>query len=449
MQKQKFSQHLITICIVAIIIAIISIYISTHYARDNFSYSIRTVPQNALNWIDPKTDNVPLFTEKKQHKLAQDYLQHYFSPWKSHDANYLMVLKNLKPVLEGTIHNYMRYPGYGINHLPNSAEWVKHIARNMDVAHFPNVAIKVITLENTNMRDLPTHQPAFGNFDEAGQGYPFDHLQVTSIAANTPAILIQKTHDGAWSFIITHNTQGWVPSPTLAIVDNHFIHRWETGHYVALTKNKISIVDHAGLMRFTAGIGKIFPITNNGSILIAVSDANQHAIIKMGKLDHSVAVKWPILLTQRNIAQIMNAMLGVKYGWGGMTDDSDCSLTAMNLFSTFGIWLPRNSVLQAYAWRGIDLRHRSLTEKEKIIQLHGIPFLTLFHKPGHIMIYLGEKQGRITIFQTVWGVDTRFLGRAGRAIIGSTVITPIDLGKHDVNVPQTWFDEVDRMVLVG
>lgn len=451
----RIKKMLLWVGIAILTITAIGIYIATHSARENFSYSIRAIPQNALNWVNSKTENIPLLTVQKQQALTAQYLAHYFSPWQ---PNFPTTFPYLKKELHYTADSYQRYPGYGINHLPNASKWIQAIAHNMAMAQFPNAHIRVITLARVNLRNLPTNQPSFGDFHEAGQGYPFDNLEVSSVAANTPAIIIQKSRDGAWCFIITSNIEGWVPTPTLAVVDDHFIQQWETGRYVALIKNAVPIADETGLVRFTADIGKIFPLAmrkkgvSSYRFLMAVSDANQHAVIKTGKLNASFATAWPMLSTPHNIASVMNAMLGMKYGWGGIDGDSDCSLTAMNLFSTFGIWLPRNSALQAAIGRSVDLQRLSSRKKEKAIIEKGVPFLSLLYipTPGHIMVYLGEKKGRAYIFQAVWGLETRsFLGRPGRAIIGSTVITPVDLGKSEINVPKTLLDQVGRLVVLG
>ncbi len=438
---------IITLSFIVIFILVASIYISKHTARENFTYSIQNISQNALIFVNSETQNKLLISNSAQKKLAQNYLQQYFSPWKHHNADYFLKLKELKNLIKHTIENYKNNPGYGINHLPNSKDWIKAISDNINLNNFPNAYHKAITIRNTNIRDLPTYQPSFGNFNQAGQGYPFDNLEVSSLPANIPALIIQKTRDGAWCYIITHNDEGWVPASTLAIVNQPFIHQWETKKYIVLIKNKIPIIDHQNNTLFRADIGQIFPETRHGFILIAVANSNQRAVIKLGRININSAVTFPLQATQKNIATIMNAMLGVKYGWGGMTRDSDCSLTVMNLFSTFGIWLPRASTLQADTGQIINLKNLTHAQKSKLIIAQGIPFLTLLHMPGHIVVYIGEKAGRIYIFQTVWGLHTdNFFGQKGRAIIGSTVIAPADLGVDDINVKKTWLDRMDRMI---
>jgi hypothetical protein len=74
----------------------------------------------------------------------------------------------------------------------------------------------------------------------------------------------------------------------------------------------------------------------------------------------------------------------------------------------------------------IDLQSLDPGQKEKIIIEKGIPYLTLLWRKGHIMLYIGELNGRALIFHNVWGIKTKdFRGREGRKIIGKAVITTL------------------------
>ena len=85
---------------------------------------------------------------------------------------------------------------------------------------------------------------------------------------------------------------------------------------------------------------------------------------------------------------------------------------------------------------GICFRN-SVNKKINIILEKGIPFRTLLYLKGHIMIYIGEYQGKPLIFHNTWGIKTvDFFGNYGRNIIGKTVITTLEVGKEIDN-----FDE--------
>ena len=118
-----------------------------------------------------------------------------------------------------------------------------------------------------------------------------------------------------------------------------------------------------------------------------------------------------------------------------MYQNRDCSATMKDLFSPFGIWLPRNSMDQAA--KGvvfIDLSRLSCKEKEKMIISKGIPYLTLIWLRGHIMLYIGSYKGRAMVFHNLWGIKTKsFLGKEGRKIVGHAAITTVSPGKDLYN----------------
>lgn len=429
----------------------IALYGEKHYAREDFAYAIASTPQNAFYFVDQKNQNAPLIDQTKQAQFAEQYLTHYFMPWQLSKHYPFFYIK--KAVIDN-YHYYFFHPGFGINHLRNSDTWLKKVYHNADIKDFPNTFVHAITVQNTDIRVLPTNQPIFDSFEKAGQGYPFDDLETTSLAANTPVLILQTTKDKAWSYIVTNNSDGWVPSPAVAVVDDNFIARFKTKNFIVLTQNHVVITDEHHVMQFTAGIGKILPeLTNKQAVnknhvevLIAVSDSEHRAVLKKAWISSDKTKSWPIAMTQFNIATMMNAMLGTKYTWGGMNGGSDCSLTTMNLFSSFGIWLPRHSSLQADMGKQITLSKLSHSQKKKIIVEQGVPFATVLYMPGHIQTYLGEKKGVIYVFQTVWGVHSEnVLLEPARAKIGKTIISKVDLGAGDINVKKTWLDRITKM----
>jgi hypothetical protein len=98
-----------------------------------------------------------------------------------------------------------------------------------------------------------------------------------------------------------------------------------------------------------------------------------------------------------------------------------------DFFAPFGIWLPRHSADQAKkVGTFIDLQKLDPEQKEQFILQQGIPYLSILWRKGHVMLYIGEQNGRALIFHNVWGLKTRDLrGREGRKIIGKAVITTL------------------------
>jgi hypothetical protein len=103
-----------------------------------------------------------------------------------------------------------------------------------------------------------------------------------------------------------------------------------------------------------------------------------------------------------------------------------------DFFAVFGIWLPRHSEDQVKeVGTYINLQGLPSEEKEKIILARGVPYLSLLWRKGHVMLYIGAKDGRALIFHNIWGIRTKDLaGREGRKIIGQAVITTLQPGQE-------------------
>ena len=121
-----------------------------------------------------------------------------------------------------------------------------------------------------------------------------------------------------------------------------------------------------------------------------------------------------------------------------MFGDRDCSALTRELFTPFGIWLPRNSVAQARTGAVNMLEGMTTEEKEEQILRNGVPFLSLVGMRGHIMLYVGKYNGRPAIFHNVWGVRTvEGSDTDGRFVIGRAVVTSITPGAELKNLYRT------------
>lgn len=140
----------------------------------------------------------------------------------------------------------------------------------------------------------------------------------------------------------------------------------------------------------------------------------------------------PLPFTYINAVNIANEFIDEPYGWGGLYGNRDCSAMTRDFFAPFGIWLPRHSEDQAkQLGQYIDLQDLDPEQKEKIILEQGVPYLSLLWRKGHIMLYIGNENGRALIFHNIWGLRTTDCdGKEGRKIIGKAVITTLHPGKE-------------------
>ena len=382
--------------------------------QDHTAYLTETVKEK---FILPVQDQV---------KINEDYDKTYFSVW-----------HNLNPVhssSEKVSLIFKRFAfslGYGENKKKHSASWLKKLQQNASLDNYPNTLKPAITTRSTNLRMLPTQGPHFYSSDGDISGWPFDNLQISSVPANTPIIICHLSTDKSWALVETSFAFGWVPVEDYAFVDENFIKTWESGHYAVIIKDKSVIYDVNGHFNLRTSIGQMFPLVKEMpeklEILTAAADENQNAIIKQGLVSPQVITLKPLPFTYSNAVTIANELIEEPYGWGGLYGNRDCSAMTRDFFAPFGIWLPRHSEDQAKkTGTFFDLQNLEPEQKEKFILEKGIPYLSLLWRKGHVMLYIGEQNGRALIFHNVWGLKTiDFDGTEGRKIIGKSVITTL------------------------
>lgn len=409
------------------------------------SEEIRKTPQNTSDFVNGKTSNRSIISQAEQEQKANEFLQHYFLPWSYNAAENTAQLKKTQ---EEVIQRFSHSPGYASNQQKHSKEWIKEIAENINFATFPNKNQRAITTEMTPLRALPTKTPSFTDYRRAGHGYPFDDLQESTLPSNLPVRIVHQTKNGAWSLVITHNAMGWTPTEHLATVNNAFVNNFSQmhqhnrlSHFIAPLLDGVGIYTVHQRYLTTTRLGVLYPLQaiedKHYVILVAARDSNGRAVLKTALLKTKFATEFPYTLTTRNLARITNRLLGQPYGWGGLYGLRDCSATLMDMFTPFGIWLPRNSGAQSKTGHFIDLANMNDKEKIETIIKQGKPWETFLWEPGHIMLYIGTKDHIPYVFHTKWGLPTRSIfkfGKEGRAIIGRAAITPITLGKSQANV---------------
>jgi cell wall-associated NlpC family hydrolase len=394
---------------------------------------IITLKQDNLFYLDRITSDNDLLTASYQSKLEREFNMLFFAPW--HRAEPFFTLEDVCLPFK----DYKENLGFGENKRKHSPKWLVELEELADLTNYPNTQLKGITVRNTNLRFLPTSKPHFNDFNLAGEGYPFDNLQNSSLWANTPVFISHISKDGSWVLGESPFALGWIPIDDIAFVDGEFIQRWETNEYIAVIKDKTPMYDKDGQFRFKAHIGAIFPKISedkdNFEFLLGIPDENRKAVILRGMLPKISAVTKPLKATQRNVAQLADRFLGQTYGWGGMYENRDCSAMVRDLFVPFGIWLPRNSTEQTKAGRFIPLKELGPEDKEKKIIQNGVPYFTLIWLKGHIMLYIGTYQGRAVVMHNFWGIATRnfFKGRS-RFIVGESVITTLQPGIELPNI---------------
>ncbi len=402
-------------------------------------YGCMTAPETIKDVVDLRQDHTAYLSDaikdreiiaaKAQTQFDEDYNIIYFSVWHQREPFY---------ALPERVHmDFIKFGGnlgFGENKLKHSKDWLKKLKQNATLGSYPNAGYAAITTRNTSLRSLPTQRPHFNSANGDSASWPFDNLQRSSVPANTPVFICHVSADKSWALVETSFTFGWIPAEDYAKVDADFIKTWEAGRYAVITKDQTSILDDGGNFILKASLGHIFPLINESAgkleVLTAFADKNNHAGIKHGFVSLDASAVKPIRLTSSAAVKIANELIGEPYGWGGLYGNRDCSSMTRDFFAPFGIWLPRHSEDQVKeVGNFVNLQGLDPEQKEKTILEKGVPYLSLLWRKGHVMLYIGENNGRALIFHNIWGIRTKDLrGKEGRKIIGQAVITTLRPG---------------------
>jgi SH3 domain (SH3b1 type)/NLPC_P60 stabilising domain, N term/SH3 domain of SH3b2 type len=420
----------------------------------NSLFPIEQYDQTIAHWIKPSDPNfdAPLLSAAMQQKRLDLFYQHYFglfSPWNPAYVNLtiqatLPSLKDMERKVIDKFNNNQKSSvnlGYGENFRPYTQHWIETIAKNIYIEQLTLLHYQKdnrgIVVSNLSVRALPTDDVHFYSSKIAGQGYPFDNLQVTTLWVGTPVYIIATTQDQAWHLILSPGVIGWVKSNGIAKVDDTFINIWATAakkKLAAITHTETSLMDESN-KRFllTAYVGTVLPaydiFPSKLRLWIPVADSDGRAIIKKVIVSSHNAVIMPLQATPHHFALIMGTLIDRPYGWGGLYFYNDCAIELKNLFTPFGFWLPSHSSDQAAAGKTIDLSADSPKQRLSYLKKQGQPFLTIVYIGGHVFLYIGNYNDKQThsfvamTYQNIWGLKPNPPTR--RAIIGKSVLLPL------------------------
>jgi hypothetical protein len=403
---------------------------------------VRNLPQELGAYASSFRDGS--LGKKCRDYYLSEFRRKYYSPWSVNTsitdvaASVATMKKHLQKVWYGE--NRRRVPGILLEELSASC----------DLEHFPSMKRPAIATAATDVRVLPTTRPFFENAD----GFPFDALQNTAIKLNEPIRVLHVSADGLWLFVETADTNGWVQSRDVGYMDGIPARKWMDKAQVVIVRDFTLIRDKSGLADQRVKVGTICPLVGEKGdayeISVAVKAGKHRAREMKARVAKEAAGVFPLEFNRGSVTLIGNELISKPYGWGENFQDRDCSSMLRDFYLPFGIWLPRGSYNQIHSTGRIPLAGLSGSEKERLIMGKGVPFLTLVHLKGHIMLYVGNKDGRPLMFHTIWGISIRD-GKGGeyKKVIGKSIVSTLNPGAELDLASASLLERVSSMLVLG
>lgn len=407
-----------------------------HFVEDLYRF-----PQDIEVYADKNA-----LTHKRLYDIQKSFDKHYFSVW-----DYKRPPERASTA-SWPFRVYTRGCSYGENLQLLETSWFDEMLEQANFESFGKVSRYGITLHFSSLRNFPTHKPLFRDPKLAGEGFPFDYLQNSAIHANEPVFISHYSRDKAWVYVYTSYASGWLPSYSIAFMNHKERKKWKKAKPVYLLKEKVALTDTEGHFLFYSRVGMRLSLIKTRGLYtyaraVAPGAFNKPTFVTVRFKNSDVTTK-PLYLNQENLTRITAGVMESNYGWGGLYEERDCSSTLRDIYTPFGIWMPRNSRQQSRIGKVIAFDDLNTTAKEELIKQEAIPFETFLHRKGHIMLYLGTYDDNIMILHNMWGIKTvDDNAEEGRIIVGKVVISTLDIGSeqdgYDYN--SSLMPSLDRM----
>ena len=385
-------------------------------------YDLLNIPQDATFFTKYIDNNSSLYDIQKK------YEENYFSIW-----NIDKPIEDLNSA-KWPFDSFCAGNSYGENLQLIEQSFFDKMIENANFENYATVNLKGVLLKISNLRAFPTIKPLLRDPSLAGEGFPFDYLQNSTVHANKPIFVSHYSKDREWAFVVSSFASGWVKSDEFVILKKKYTDNWQKAQQVTIIKEDEPIYDVDGNFLFKSKIGMMFALVSEQedtyTILTVSSYKNSKPLFLKSKVSKKIATKEILKLNQENIAKIVNEISKTNYGWGGMYEQRDCSSMLRDMFAPFGIWLPRNSYQQSKVGKIVSLENLTDDEKIKTIKEKAVAFQTLLYKKGHIVLYVGTYNDEIVIFHNTWGIKTKKDLNEGRVIIGKAIFSSLKLGRY-------------------
>jgi hypothetical protein len=223
-----------------------------------------------------------------------------------------------------------------------------------------------------------------------------------------------------WYFVRSWNTMGWVRKEFLATTTERVLKNFdENKDFAVVVKNKTAIMEGKKYYNYFS-LGDMF------LFLPEKTDKYMHALIPARNEDGTLKMRIMLIkeedihkgfvpYTKNNAIKLAFKSLNAPYGWGGTYGEQDCSGYIMSIFRAMGVTIPRNSFQQGKV--GVRLlddmpttasktKNSNDTNKENLLKLealkNAVPGATVIYMPGHIMLYLGQVNGKYYVINSLY-----------------------------------------------
>ncbi len=338
------------------------------------------------------------------------------------------------------------------------------LMQNLDRGAVPEVQSQRhgLVVHRAAMRSMPT---SLRVFSEAGNT-DIDRFQESALFPGTPVLIVHRSHDRLWLFVVSARYAAWVEAATIAEgsaaeIAAHVAHgsfRIVTG----ATEQTVFTREQPAVSKLQLDMGVRLPLLADWPADKPVNGQHPYSsqVIELplrkadGRLDLVPALLQKtadtrgeyLPLTEANIVGQAFKFLGERYGWGHDYNARDCSGFVSEVYQSMGILMPRNTRDQSVS---PALRKRLFTEADghatRLAAVGAMLPGDLVYIPGHVMMVIGSIDGAPYVIHDTTGISYHLAdGSLRRVTLNQVSVSP--LLPLQFNDTETYVDRMTSIV---
>jgi len=288
-----------------------------------------------------------------------------------------------------------------------AADYAKYETRlNLDA--IPDIVTVrfALVLRRADMRTWPTEDVIF----KSTETIDLDRFQENGLFPAETVVVLHQSDDGLWSFVQSYNYAAWVRKDRIATGPRREVLAYgSSSQFLVVTGSKVIAAADSrspAASELPLDMGVCLPLLDPGecssandrggnrpchAVRLPICDRNGELAFATALIARDEDVHEGFLpFTRKNIIQQAFKFLGERYGWGHSCDARDCTGLVLEVYKTFGIYLPRNSEQQGHSTIGKNILFSPRDSAEKKLRaLASVDSGDLIYSPGHVMVYLG------------------------------------------------------------
>lgn len=273
----------------------------------------------------------------------------------------------------------------------------------------------------------------------------FDRNACTALHPGELLRVLARADAGRWLLVHAGHTAGWIRGGVSERLSEEARVAWRSAERVWSLHDDV-VTD--GGTELHLGVSLPLVGRRDGRLVVLVPDLGDPI---EDTLAASAAVSvGPAPLQRRAVIATALDHIGSRYGWGGRGGHRDCSQFLRDLFLPYGVELPRHSSTQADAgFTTIDVAGWPADAKLAAIAEAGARGLVLEYMPGHVMLDLGERDGRRYSVSSIAEFVVPCADGAGETLneILRVAVTDLETGRGSSR--GAFIDRITRLAVFG